>query len=388
MRYLVVLPGSLPFPPIMGGATENLVNYYVESNEISKKNEYIVVSAYNKCLKDYHIQFDNCKLIYINQRKIFFMIKKLFLYIIRRFCKMNVPNAYLSSVLKQIKKESFESIIIENNPEYGFYIKKKYPNIKLYLHLHNDSISISNIKYAKSYDRILCVSNYIKERILSLDNSMDAVTLYNAIDLKNYSNKKNNRQSICKKFGLSTTKKTIMYVGRIQENKGVLDLVKAFVNVDNNNLQLVLVGGSFFKNSKPDQFYKTICDISEKYDNIVMTGYVDYNSIPELMQCSDIGVVPSKCKEAFGLTLLEFMALGKPTITSNDGALTELANDNTSIIIDCEDDMQKQLEKAIIDLCYNSSEQRLKKMGQEAMKKSKGFGVDKYVKKFNEYVGD
>ena len=50
---------------------------------------------------------------------------------------MNVPNAYLSSVLKQIKKESFESIIIENNPEYGFYIKKKYPNIKLYLHLIN-----------------------------------------------------------------------------------------------------------------------------------------------------------------------------------------------------------------------------------------------------------
>ena len=46
-----------------------------------------------------------------------------------------------------------------------------------------------------------------------------------------------------------------------------------------------------------------------------MTGYIDYNSIPELMQCSDIGVVPSKCKEAFGLTLLEFMALGKPTIT-------------------------------------------------------------------------
>ena len=56
MRYLVVLPGSLPFPPIMGGATENLVNYYVEANEISEKNEYIVVSAYNKCLKDYHIR--------------------------------------------------------------------------------------------------------------------------------------------------------------------------------------------------------------------------------------------------------------------------------------------------------------------------------------------
>ena len=89
--------------------------------------------------------------------------------------------------------------------------------------------------------------NYIKERILSLDNSIDAVTLYNAIDLKNYSNEKNNRQSICKKFDFIDYKKTIMYVGRIQENKGVLDLVKAFINVDNNNLQLVLVGGSFLR---------------------------------------------------------------------------------------------------------------------------------------------
>ena len=165
MKYLVILPGGLPFPPVLGGATENLVSYYIDKNEKSKFNDFIVVSSYNKMVDFMISKYNHCDFIYVNSDTFIFKIRKLFFYILRRIFKLKIPNAYLFSVLKKINKQRFDRIIVENNPEFGYFLKKRYREKKIYLHIHNDSINSSNVKYLKYYDKIICVSDFVKNNI-------------------------------------------------------------------------------------------------------------------------------------------------------------------------------------------------------------------------------
>jgi glycosyltransferase involved in cell wall biosynthesis len=63
-------------------------------------------------------------------------------------------------------------------------------------------------------------------------------------------------------------------------------------------------------------------------DNIIMTGY--RRDVLSIMNASDLCVVPSCWQEAFGMTVLEAMALGRPVIASNVGGIPELIENSVS----------------------------------------------------------
>lgn len=63
-------------------------------------------------------------------------------------------------------------------------------------------------------------------------------------------------------------------------------------------------------------------------DKITFTGY--RSDLPAILQLSDIVVVPS-VREAFGLTVIEAMAAGKPVIGSDAGAIPELISPDSGV---------------------------------------------------------
>ena len=71
---------------------------------------------------------------------------------------------------------------------------------------------------------------------------------------------------------------------------------------------------------------------SELIRNIIMPGYVQSAGMPLLYNCSKLFVYPS-FRESFGLPVLEAMACGIPVITSQIGALQEVAGE-AAIFID------------------------------------------------------
>lgn len=386
MKILVILPGSLPFPPLLGGATEKLVSYYIDENEKTGNHQYTVISPYDKRCNDRNYKHTN--IIYLKQSSLIFRASKAFRYILRHVLKVRIPNAYLSKIMNTIKSCDYDKVIIENNPEYGYYLRKKTKKNNIILHLHNDSINRQNIEYARAYKTILVVSNYLKRKINSLDKKLDIKVLYNAINIEAY--KKNyDITEIKSSYGISLTKKIVMYVGRLQEDKGVLDVIKAFKKcINNKDMQLILVGSTFFNTNIKNTFSKTIKEEIEKNTNIIMTGYIDDNKVPAIMQCANIGVIPSKCNEAFGLTLLEFMASGVPTIITNDGALPEIGNDKTSIIVNKQNnyDNSDEIQKAMSRLLYNTSKDDLRKIKTASIKTAQQYSIDAYITLFNKYI--
>ena len=48
MKIAILTSGILPVPAVQGGAVENLIDFYLEYNNIHKLHDITVISAYHK----------------------------------------------------------------------------------------------------------------------------------------------------------------------------------------------------------------------------------------------------------------------------------------------------------------------------------------------------
>jgi glycosyltransferase involved in cell wall biosynthesis len=113
-------------------------------------------------------------------------------------------------------------------------------------------------------------------------------------------------------------KKQILYVGRIEEKKNVLNIILAFekFNQKQTDYQLVLAG-------KAGHNFEKIKDKIETTKNVGWLGYVSENKKKELMSESEMMCFLSK-EEGFGIPVLEAFAFEVPMIASDIDVLKEV----------------------------------------------------------------
>lgn len=69
-------------------------------------------------------------------------------------------------------------------------------------------------------------------------------------------------------------------------------------------------------------------------DKVHFTGHVDFKTeLPGIYAAADIVVIPSPCREATAIAMLEGMAMGKPMVIANIGGLTEVAKDRYNSLV-------------------------------------------------------
>lgn len=158
----------------------------------------------------------------------------------------------------------------------------------------------------------------------------------------------------------------IGFVGRLVNDKGIAILVKAFetFNHINPSSKLLLVGML----EERDKLDQEIIDIINTNNNIVITGYIPYEFIPNYYALMDVFVLPSK-REGFPTCVLEASSMKLPIITTMaTGCIDSISNQETGVFIDHN---TESLIKAI-NFLYTNKDLR-KKMGSK--------GRD-YVKKY------
>ena len=265
---------------------------------------------------------------------------------------VNIRRYYIYKVIKSLKKKNelsnYNYIILENTPKSVPYISRETSS-RVILHMHNDYLNI-NTKYGKKIIdkcyKIICVSSFIKSRVDKIKPNNKTYVLYNGIDLKRFNNKYNKRD-LRKKYELDSNKKIILYVGRLLEKKGIFELINAFNAINDKNTILLIVGNGTQK------IKNRINNLVEKNNRIILMNYIDNSKISEIYSLADIGVVPSKCNEAFGLTVIEGLACNLRMIVSNDGAIPEVASGHDVEIID-KDNLYEELVTTLNKLLKNS----------------------------------
>jgi glycosyltransferase involved in cell wall biosynthesis len=129
------------------------------------------------------------------------------------------------------------------------------------------------------------------------------------------------------RLGLSDSEFAIGFVGRLVEEKGILDLLCATKRLRSAGTQtptIVLVGSGNLEETA-----RLRC--AELHLKLVRVPPCSYRNIPEIMNALDVFVLPSQSrpfwKEQFGHVVIEAMACGVPVIGSDSGAIPDIIGD-------------------------------------------------------------
>ena len=131
--------------------------------------------------------------------------------------------------------------------------------------------------------------------------------------------------------------KSILALSRLALNKGLDLLVESFGILCSKGIdaQLNLAIGHGERNELEEQLYQDIMKIVEKYqirENIQFLGFIPDEDLADIYLAADIFVLSSRY-EPFGMTAVEAMACGTPTIVTRHGGLCKELQDGTDALI-------------------------------------------------------
>lgn len=169
---------------------------------------------------------------------------------------------------------------------------------------------------------------------VEMPNQMLAIS--NGIDLSRF---KAGRvpKTLYKKFRIPEKRKIITYVGRLDAEKHLQVLVKAFAKVKkNHDAHLVIVGDG----TDRDNLVELVREL-KLVQRTTFTGRVSDEDLLLLHRIGNVFAMPSPA-ELQSIATLEAMASGKPVVAVDAGALRELCQDGVNGVL-CEQDNVVQM---------------------------------------------
>ena len=299
--------------------SEKNIKVYVITNFSKNQRNYVPVDFLfkNPNIKAIHVPFTRKPNIFLD---IFCLIKLIYIFnknSINLFCSITPKAGFLSSIAGYFSKIKFKIHIFTGQV---WYNKKGFQ--RYYLKIID--IIISKLNTSCLVDSKTQKNFLFKEKIFDeLSNNLKLINngsicgvdteLFKKIDIIK-------KKNIKKKFNIDNESKLIIFLGRLNQDKGVFDLAKAFDLVKKNyknKLKLIYVG---FDEEKCQTRIKKI---SKYYDDILFFNYSQTSY--EFLQIADIFCLPSY-REGFGLSALEAGSCEVPAVTSNTIGLSDVVS--------------------------------------------------------------
>jgi phosphatidylinositol alpha-mannosyltransferase len=158
----------------------------------------------------------------------------------------------------------------------------------------------------KHFHAFTAVSDAAAEYFKTL-SSKPVVMVPNGIDINKF------RQAPASALKLSSMK-TIFYVGRLENRKGVKYLLRAFHDLSDrhDNVQL-LIAGTGVDDKKLRDYVK-----DNKVPRVTFLGYISEEDKIHHLHRADLFCSPAFYGESFGIVLLEAMAAGLPVVAGDN----------------------------------------------------------------------
>lgn len=157
------------------------------------------------------------------------------------------------------------------------------------------------------------------------------------------------RKTLRNKYAVPEDAFVYGYVGRINADKGIKELIEAFekISSDRRNIWLILVGMIDDKNAVSEEVMRR----AERNRHIIFTGNVTPDDVYKYMAMFDILTHPTY-REGFGKVLQEAMGMSLPIITTDVPGPSEVVEDGVSgILVEVKnpDALAEKMEELLIN---------------------------------------
>lgn len=182
-------------------------------------------------------------------------------------------------------------------------------------------------------DKVISVTSYMRDFLMEYfgipEKRIEVV--HNGIDKKlHLIPDRRNRDDLKQRMGFDQNEKIILYAGRLDKWKGIYFLLDEFAELCNQhrNVRLVLVG----EDSGPDKISQYLTHCKNNWSKVTFTGFVDFNTMQDLYQIADIGVIPSLYDHC-PYVALEMISNNIPLIISDTEGLNEILTKDQCLYI-------------------------------------------------------
>ncbi len=240
-------------------------------------------------------------------------------------------------------------------------------NIPLFFTKHMGSFIIKkDLLHKFLYQRVtkaFAISTMIKNSLIETtplqENKIEL--LYNAVDVKKFDPVKADRNKVRKEFNIADKELVIGMIGRFSPGKGHEEFLQSakILSSKHKNLKFIVVGEA---SRGEDEYANNLKSLAERLgiNNIIFAGF--RSDTPDVLSAFDIFIFPSHA-EAFGIALIEAMAMERASVCANaDGVLDIAVDDVTNLLFQNKnaDDLANKTE-----LLINDEKKRLQ-MGKAA----------------------
>jgi len=219
-------------------------------------------------------------------------------------------------------------------------------------------------------DLITCVSKHERDMLVSeIGLSEDNIKIiYNGINWKDWEVLPDKK--IFRNQYPEVSDKFVLFAGRLATNKGLSDLISAMKKVNQESVDLVIVGADMGLGKD------LVKEASEKGVKMHKLGHIDDATYRSVLASAEMLVLPSEY-EAFGIVLLEAAAAETAVIGTNVGGIPEaMSPDNNGLIVEYND--VTNLAKSISNLLED--EKMSREMGSAGRIWAQNFSWDSIVK--------
>jgi spore coat protein SA len=244
---------------------------------------------------------------------------------------------WLRALTRRLRE--FDVVHIHNRPQWIAILRRVGYKGAILLHLQNDHLGHWTPpmldELAPRLDRVVVCSSFLASCFTLKSSALSAKTqvVFNGVNRELFFPREKVREP-----------KTIFFAGRLDAEKGVLQLIQAYARIlsAHPDATLVIGGATGFGTHKETAYVRQVREVAnavtrECNGKIQFTGYIDHDQdLPSWFQRATIFASPSLFQEPFGLVNAEAMACATPVVGANRGGIPEVLG-STGRLVDPED---------------------------------------------------
>ena len=168
----------------------------------------------------------------------------------------------------------------------------------------------------------------------------------------------------------------VLYTGRIEANKGSLELLRSVKHVASRIPDVEYFFAGARHNSIDDRTLEGALGVNGTRAHVSLLGHVPWQKLADWYRRATVFAMPS-FYETFGISVIEAMAFGLPVVATKAGGLPEVVEDGVTGILVPPGDSQALAEALACLLSDPEMRRRMGRAGQERVRAE--FTVDRVI---------